>query len=74
MLSLTKGTDRQIGRQINHPPKVLVVSMESLVMRNRLQVSFWGLHLTAEGIVAINAALAIVIALLAASNGARAVV
>jgi hypothetical protein len=37
-------------------------------MRNRLQVSFWGLHLTAEGIVAIAAALLIVIALLAASR------
>jgi hypothetical protein len=29
-------------------------------MRNRLQVSFWGLHLTADGIVAIAAALLIV--------------
>jgi hypothetical protein len=34
-------------------------------MRNRLQVSFWGLHLTAEGVIAI-AALLIVIAVLAA--------
>jgi hypothetical protein len=40
--------------------------MESHVMRNRLQVSLWGLHLTAEGIVAIAAALLIVFALLAA--------
>jgi hypothetical protein len=30
-------------------------------MRNRLQVSFWGLHLTADGIVAIAAALLIVL-------------
>jgi hypothetical protein len=35
--------------------------MESRVMRNRLQVSFWGMHLTAEGIVGIAAALLIVI-------------
>lgn len=37
-------------------------------MRNRLQVSFWGLHLTAEGIVAIGAALLIVIAVLMATR------
>ena len=30
-------------------------------MRNRLQVSFWGLHLDADGIVAIAAALLIVL-------------
>jgi len=30
-------------------------------MRNRLQVSFWGLHLTAEGAIAIVAALLIVL-------------
>jgi hypothetical protein len=30
-------------------------------MRNRLQVSFWGMHLTADGIVAIAAALLIVL-------------
>ncbi len=42
--------------------------MESHAMRNRLQVSFWGLHLTAEGIVAIAAALLIVVAVLAASR------
>jgi hypothetical protein len=35
-------------------------------MRNRLQVSFWGLHLTAEGVIAIAAALLIVIAVVAA--------
>jgi hypothetical protein len=29
-------------------------------MRNRLQVSFWGMHLAADGIVAIAAALLIV--------------
>jgi hypothetical protein len=33
--------------------------MESLVMRNRLQVRFWGLHLDADGIIAIAAALLI---------------
>lgn len=32
-------------------------------MRNRLHVSFCGLHLTAEGIVAIGAALLIMLAL-----------
>jgi hypothetical protein len=42
--------------------------MESLAMRNRLHVSFWGLHLSAEGIVAIAAALLIVIAILVASR------
>jgi hypothetical protein len=42
--------------------------MESFVMRNRLRVSFWGLHLNAEGIVAIVAALLIFIAVLAASR------
>jgi hypothetical protein len=42
--------------------------MESLVMRNRLQVSFWGLHLSAEGAIAIAAALIIVIAILVASR------
>jgi len=51
----------QIGRQIDRPRKALDVSMESLVMRNRLQVSFWGLHLAADGIVAISAALFIVL-------------
>ena len=30
-------------------------------MRNRLQVSFWGLHLTADGVIAIAAALLIVL-------------
>ena len=42
--------------------------MESYVLRNRLQVSFWGLHLTAERIVAIVEALLIVIAVLVASR------
>jgi len=37
-------------------------------MRNRLQVSFWGLHLTAEGIVAIGAALLIVVIVVLASR------
>jgi hypothetical protein len=35
--------------------------MESQGMRNRLQVSFWGLHLDAHGIVAIVAAVLIVL-------------
>jgi hypothetical protein len=42
--------------------------MESLVMRNRLRVSFWGLHLTADGIVAVVVALLIIIAVLVASR------
>ncbi len=37
-------------------------------MRNRLHIKFWGLHLTADGIVAIAAALVIVILVLAASR------
>jgi hypothetical protein len=41
-------------------------SMESHAMRNRLEVRFWGLHLNAEGIVAIVVALVIVIAVLLA--------
>lgn len=35
-------------------------------MRNRLHLSFWGLHLNAEGVVAIAAALLIVVAVLVA--------
>jgi hypothetical protein len=42
--------------------------MESHAMRNRLHVSFWGIHLTAEGIVAIAAAVLIVSAVLLASR------
>jgi hypothetical protein len=34
--------------------------MESHAMRNRLQFSFWGLHLIADGVFAIVAALLIV--------------
>jgi hypothetical protein len=34
--------------------------MENLVMRNRLDVRFWGLHLSADGTLAITAALLIV--------------
>ena len=37
-------------------------------MRNRLQVSFWGLHLSADGIFAIAVALFIVVAILVASQ------
>jgi hypothetical protein len=62
-------TAKKIGAQIKRPPKALrFFSMESHAMRNRLQVSFWGLHLTAEGIVAIGAALLIVIAVLMATR------
>jgi hypothetical protein len=64
---MTTLTAIQIGKQMHRPPKALMFfSTESHVMRNRLQVSFWGLHLTAEGIVAIAAALLIVVAVLAA--------
>ena len=42
------------------PPEGSQFQMESLVMRNRLQVSLWGLRLDAQGIVAIAAALLIV--------------
>jgi hypothetical protein len=34
-------------------------------MRHKLQVSFWGISINAEGIVAIAAALVVVLALLA---------
>jgi hypothetical protein len=62
-------TAYQICTQINRPPKALMFfQMESRVMRNRLQVSFWGMHLTAEGIVGIAAALLIVIVVVAASR------
>ena len=37
-------------------------------MRSRLQLSFWGLYLTADGIVAIGVALLIIIAVLVASK------
>jgi len=37
-------------------------------MRNRLQVTFWGIHLRADGIVAIAAAVLIVSAVLLASR------
>lgn len=46
------------------PRKVLIFQMESHVMRNRLRVRFWGLHLTADGVIGIAAALVIVFALL----------
>ena len=44
-------TDPQISGQIDRPPKALSFSMESHAMRNRLQFSFWGLHLVADGSV-----------------------
>jgi hypothetical protein len=56
------------GAPINRPLKGSRFSMESPAMRNRLQVSFWGLHLSAEGVTAIAAALIIVIAILVASR------
>jgi hypothetical protein len=62
-------TARQISGHINHPLKAKALSSSfngEPRMRNRLHVSFWGLHLTAEGIVAIAAALLIVVAVLAA--------
>jgi hypothetical protein len=40
--------------------------MESRVMRNRLQVRFWGIAVAADGIVAVIAALLIMLAMLAA--------
>jgi hypothetical protein len=61
-------TASAIGASSIVPSKALVFSMESLAMRNRLQVSFWGLHLSADGIFAIVAALVIVIAILVASR------
>jgi hypothetical protein len=36
-----------------------VFQKESLAMRNRLQVSFWGIRVIADGVVAIAAALLI---------------
>jgi hypothetical protein len=41
-------TERQIGGQIDRPPKALNFSMESHAMRNRLQFGFWGMHLVAR--------------------------
>ena len=37
-------------------------------MRNRLQVSFWGLRLNADGVVAIAAALLIVVIVVLATR------
>lgn len=34
-------------------------------MRHKLQVSFWGININAEGVVAIGAALVLVLAVLA---------
>ena len=76
-MSLTKGlsqahsllTARLVGAQEHSSPEgSRVFSMESHAMHNRLQVSFWGLHLTAEGIVGIAAAMLIVIVVVAASR------
>ena len=58
--------DRRAGKS---SPKALSFSMESRVMRNLLQVDFLGLlHINAEGIVAITAAVLIVIAVLLGSR------
>jgi hypothetical protein len=53
-------TKSQISGPINLPSKALEFLMEPR-MRNRLQVSLWGLSLDAQGIVAIAAALLIVL-------------
>jgi hypothetical protein len=37
-------------------------------MRNRLQFSFWGMHLTADGMFAISVSLLIVIVVVLASR------
>jgi hypothetical protein len=37
-------------------------------MRNRLRLSFWGMHIAAEGVVAVVLAAAIVMAVIAASR------
>jgi hypothetical protein len=50
------------------PERLFFFQMESRVMRNRLQVSFWGNASHGRDIVAIAAALLIVIAVLAASR------
>jgi hypothetical protein len=63
-------TAKQISASDKSSPEGSRFSMESLAMRNRLQVSFWGVHVNADGIAAIAAALLIVIiiAVLAASR------
>lgn len=62
-------TGKRKRRQIvSSPQGSRINKMESLVMRDRLRVSFWGLHLDAEGIVAIAAAILIVSVVLLASR------
>jgi hypothetical protein len=61
-------THRQNVGQIHRPPKAFLFQMESHAMRNRLHISFGGIHLTAEGIVAIATAVLIVGAVLLASR------
>jgi hypothetical protein len=56
------------GADKTSPDRRLSFFMESHVMRNRLHIKFRSLHLTADGIVAIAAALIIVILVLAASR------
>jgi hypothetical protein len=56
-------TGRQIGGQINRPSVAHMFSMESHVMRSLLQIDFLGLlHINAEGLYAIGAAVIIVLA------------
>jgi hypothetical protein len=62
MVTISRRADTSV------PEGSRVFSMESHAMRNRLRVSFWGLHLTAEGIVGIAAAMLIVIVVVAASR------
>lgn len=65
------GRANQQAHKLPPPPPrqtALSFSMESHVMRNRLRVSFWGVSLSAEGIVAIVAALLIIFAVLAVSR------
>jgi hypothetical protein len=50
------------------PEWLSLFKMESRVMRNRLSLSFWGLHITAEGVVAIVVALLIVMAVIVAAR------
>lgn len=61
-------TQVQIDAQINWPKALILSQMESCLMRDRLQVSFWGLHLTADGVVAIAVALLIIITVVVASK------
>ena len=52
---------KQIGAQMNRPPKALRGSMESHACAIDFRSVFWGLRFDADGIVAIAAALLIVL-------------